>query len=268
MSYPQPNPNIAVNGGQGFFRLNTPLSSPGDIYDSAQGSMGFAVGPESDIARINIAYYDILKSPQFLNQVQISPDRAFVGPLYPYKDKYQPSNIEGRILIWSNDLYDPNYIPTFANIAGGDTVTMITPVLDVIEYFSQQPSLAPQRPDKQFYFQQPPSVAGALAGSGWLVIPYYGRSYATIESQNFTGATVGVSLYGVNFAITDDASSPIHQEFAIDTSGSMINGATYTKVVSAASTGMFDVLVLGIHIGGGPTSHHVPVNIRMSDRPQ
>ena len=50
MSYPPPNPdNYALNGYK-FFRLNTPLTSDGDMYESAQGGQGFAIGPQSDLS--------------------------------------------------------------------------------------------------------------------------------------------------------------------------------------------------------------------------
>ena len=71
MSYPQPNADqYAINGYQ-YFRLNTLLSSPGDIYESAQSALAIALGPESDISRVAVAYYDDQVPTTFTNQTVI-----------------------------------------------------------------------------------------------------------------------------------------------------------------------------------------------------
>jgi len=58
MSYPPPNPDQYALNGYKFFRLNTPLISDGDMYESQQGANGFAIGPDSDISKVNIGYFD------------------------------------------------------------------------------------------------------------------------------------------------------------------------------------------------------------------
>ena len=78
MSYPQPDSNQYAIKGYQFFRLNTLLTSPGDIYESAQSGHSIAIGPESDLANINVAYFDD-QVETFMQRTTISPLRAFVG---------------------------------------------------------------------------------------------------------------------------------------------------------------------------------------------
>ncbi len=205
MSYPQPDADRYLLGGSKFFRLQTPLTSPGDIYESQQSGFAFALGPESDVSRVNIAYFDDQMGPSFVNTVAISNRRAFVGEVNARNDAmYSPSNRPGRVLIWPADAYDPSYIPS-GFVPGSQTVTFISPVLDVIEYFQPQQSLLPQRNDKTYRFQQIPNSNGS---SGWIVIPYWGRRSATIRLSSFTVAVnVQIEVRGVDYIVTDSTSA-------------------------------------------------------------
>ena len=82
MSYPQPSADQYAIKGYQFFRLNTLLTSPGDIYQSQQSGHAFAIGPESDISNVNVAYFDD-QVPNFMAQTVISPQRASA----PYRSK-------------------------------------------------------------------------------------------------------------------------------------------------------------------------------------
>jgi len=208
MSYPQPSSNAAVLGGSDFFRLNTRLVSPGDIYESEQGSHAFAIGPDSDIANVNVFYYDPA-SPASMNTFQISPDRSFVGTVNSrVTENYQtPSPIPGRVLFAPADLYNPFYRPTalgYSNV--NDSISFITPILDVVQYFTPLPSIVPQRIDKTYEIERVEARGNAGNGVGWIVVPAWGRKSGTFLFKNCYTVDLDVTLYGVKLGISANQS--------------------------------------------------------------
>lgn len=257
MSYPQPSAELYTVAGFEFFRLFTPLSSPGDIYESAVGSLAIAVGPDSDIANVNVAYFDA-QVPTFMQNVVISTGRAFIGRTDAQPAaSYAPAGRPGVILFWSDDIYDPNFRPSAAD--PGDTVLFVTPKLDVIQYFQPVNSLGPERNDITHVFQNYDIDAGTL----YIVVPYYGRKYAFVEFTNRDSLLpndFGIST--VNYAITDNGGgNPYHQETVIRAAAAVAAGATVTDIVTATADGMFDALVFSISQPGP-----APLRIIMSDR--
>jgi hypothetical protein len=152
VSYPQPNFDQYALNGYKFARLNTPLISDGDIYESQQGAQGFAIGPDSDISKVNIAYFDD-QVQRFMNQVAITPERAFPGFFAARNEvNYVPSNRPGRILIWSDEIYNNTWNPNFIDISG--QVDFEVPVLDVIQYFAPAAQAMNQgRNDKEYWYE-------------------------------------------------------------------------------------------------------------------
>lgn len=259
MTFPQPSSNSYTANSYEFFFLDTELSSPGDIYESDVGGHGLAVGPNSDIANVNVAYFDNQIEPTFMHTVQIGPARAFVGRVDANVGSfYAPSQRPGRILIWSGNLYDPNFRPRA--FVTGDTIQFIAPRLSVLQYFSPVASLGPQRVDKEFQFQNFPATGGHTS---YLVVPYYGRKQCSIRITNrnlTTAITFGVT--GVTYAITDDSSpNPYHQETVIRAPGALApNGGAATVLINSIANGMFDALVFSVN--GAPA----PLRIIMSDQ--
>lgn len=264
MTYPQPSSNNYATGGSEFFRLRTLLSSPGDIYESDQGCLALALGPDSDLANINVNYFDD-QAPTFVQQATISQQRSFVGRLSSRVDAtYAPSGVPGRVMFWAADIYDPNYRPlTFDSV--NDTINFQTPILDVIQYFQDPPTLVPPRVDKQFVYQN----YNAFGGVCWIVVPFYGRKYAYIQFTNRTPASgMTFQILGVNFAISPNPSPipplsgpPYHQERIIVAPTLVPYPNSSNTVVNATTTGMFDVLVIGIAGAVGPA----PLRIVTSD---
>ncbi len=202
MSYPQPNFDQYALNGYKFARLNTPLISDGDIYESAQGAQGFAIGPDSDISKVNIGYFDD-QVPRFLNQFAITPDRPFPGLVAARNEvTYQPSGRPGRTLIWSDELYNNTWSPSFIDIAG--RIDFEVPVMDVIQYFA--PAAAAMnsgRNDKEYWYDFLNAPANEFGPNAWvLVIPFYGRRFF---SMNFVSdatvqvATINVSILGLHY---------------------------------------------------------------------
>lgn len=261
MSFPQPQPTPYVVNNYQFFDINTPLSCPGDIYESNQGGHMFCVGPQSDIANINMAYFDDQAAPSLLRQTTISPTRSFVGEIYARNEsRYAPADRPGVILYWPADIYDPNFRPRGFS-TDDDSIEFVAPQFNVIQYFAPVSSLVPQRIDKEFTFQNYIVPTGGVL---YLVIPYYGRKYCYINftNRNATSAnTFGISA--VNYAITqDDGSNPYHQQTTIHAPASVsANGGTVTQIVKAGTQGMFDALVFSL-TQSGPA----PLRITMSDQ--
>lgn len=255
MSYPQPNADQYAIDGYKYFRLNTLLSSPGDIYESAQGGHAFALGPESDISRVNIAYLDDEIPITKMNQTQIDPHRSFIGLVDARNEvQYLPAGRPGRILMWSADLYDPNYQPSFAGV--NDTIIHIAPRLDLIEYFSPPGPLVQRRTDKVYNFQ-----SYVLSGSdNWIVIPTYGRKYGFVElTNNDPVDTLAFKIYGVNYGI---GSTFTQEKILFSQAVAPLGGqATANNFLGFLGGGMFDAIVLNTF------GDSMPLRVVLSDEP-
>ena len=268
MSYPQPDTSAPVYAGQGFLRLNTELVSPGDIYESAVGAKAFAVGPDSDLANIAIDYYDETKNPTFVNGVVISPQRTFVGPVSAANGStYQPSGVPGRILFRPKDLYNPLVsVGTLIGTAVDESV--YAPVrLDVIEYFTDQPSLGPPRRDKEFYFQkllQNPAAHNKIG----VAIPYYGRKSGSYLFRNRCAQPVSFGLFAVNYEISANGGYIVSTPVAI---AAVAANASVRGVLLESALGMFDAVVAYVDFTGVITrtaaSMTVDLRIDVSDTP-
>lgn len=270
MGYPQPDPDKYTLGGQSFWRLNTLLTSDGDMYQSSQGSGGFAIGPDSDIAKVNIAYFDD-QVPGLMNQIAISPDRPFTGLMFARnKTDYLPAKRPGRFLIWPNDLYNTSWrITGDWNLNPYNRIDFETPVLDVVEYFSPI-ALNAGRNNKTYQYDTLPIVPqdpdNPGGGTNMIIIPYYGRKYANVTFHNTDdGALSDFAVLGLNFkpgAGVDAGTTHLIQDVAPVPAFGKVN----IKVLSTLH-GMFDALVIQLTPGNstvGPTTP-LPLRITVSD---
>lgn len=291
MSYPQPSADAAVVNGAKFFRLNTLLESPGDIYESAQGSNAMCIGPESDIAEVAVAYYDPTQ-PTNINQLVVTKDRAFTGLLnvnVTDPAAYLPAQRPGRIFMWPNNLWNPDFVPTPFN-TGTDTQILETPILDVIQYFGAQQSLTPQRRDKTYTYQEV-IVPDGTGSSAWITVPFYGRKYASITLVHFSGPQggVNVSVYGDILTYGDQAGgtntsgfsallaqqSPVSSaqvyQYAVTPAGIaqvQDDGGGTKLIVGMKGGGSFDLLTVGLTRRAPPAVvGSVFVEITVSDTP-
>lgn len=271
MTYPQPNSNAPSTGGQGFFRLNTLLVSDGDIYESEQGAHGFAIGPNSDISRVTIGYFD-LEAVNFLNKISLSPGRPFPGFVQAANDSglYVPSNRPGRILIWPEEIFNAQFQPEFGGIGDG-RVDIEVPRLDVIEYFAQGPA-TPGRVDKSYYMEDIPWTA---TDAWYWVLPFYGRRYASISfyyQDVLSAQTVSLKLVGVNYMLTDDnaaaATETILQDTVVVTEGYGTAAAQgFRREILASTDGMFDAIYVKLthSTPGAWDPGRTPLTITVSD---
>ncbi len=242
MSYPQPNADLYAINGSKFFRLNTPLVSDGDIYESAQSTAGLAIGPDSDISKVNIAYFDD-QVQGFQNQLAISPQRPFPGLIAARNEVgYEPSNVPGRILMWPDDLYNPDWRPSDFD-PGQWRLDFVQPVLDVVEYFSPVGQVV-GRNDKTYRYHQIP-INNSNGGFWGLVIPFYGRRYASIFFGNLrvTNDPITLAVYGLTYS--QGSFGDQDSELTIISAGAAVAaGASTMRIAKASTTGMHDALFL------------------------
>jgi hypothetical protein len=268
MSFPQPDSNSYAAGGSQFFRLNTLLASPGDIYESEQSGHAFAIGADSDMSRVNVAYFD-KQAPNLMNMTTLGPERAFVGRIEADNlGTYLPSQRPGRVLMWPDELWNPN--PIAALVAPADTQIIVTPRLDVIEYFKPQGSLEVKRNDKVFAFQRldiPATVTGLTADALWLVLPYYGRKYANIDFSAPVAPSVDIDVYGIKLQIDAAAvyARPLYT--AIGTTAFQLTIQAGLQGAFPTPRGMYDLLAFAMRSNTPGVGTLVNLNVLTSDTP-
>jgi hypothetical protein len=272
MSYPQVSADAALLEELEFFRLNTSLISPGDIYESVQSARAVAIGPDSDISRVNVAYFDETVASTLMNQIGLSPDRAVVS-LLPARnnDTYMPvinpandaENIRpGRILIYPAEFFDPSYRPQLA--AAGDNVTFIAPFLDVLMFFKNPGAVTGRRVDKIFYFPEVPFDAGV--GNTWLIVPYYGRKYGHISTLGEPGEPTTIQVLGINYLLGQNAPGApgVAFETVLFAEAAISEVDATNVIVTAGNQGCFDAIVLKVSSATAGTPR---VRMTFSDTP-
>lgn len=256
--FPQLSSVLPVIDGKQFFRLKTELLSAGDLYESEVSALGFAMGPDSDLSSVNISYLDEEQTPQLLTSANLTPDRNLVGRIDARNDvQYKgPGQRPGRILINSNDLWDPSLRPFDYDAAGGgeDLIEFIRPTLDVLQYFRDVPSVAPPRSDKSYrfeYYQQAPGAQGVT----WLAIPAYGRKSGSFTFNNRNAVdTVRVTVYGWKLqTTTPSATSTTASLFTDD----LLSTDTAVFQYSSLADGLWDILLIAL---GGATAGFKYIN--------
>lgn len=263
MSYPQPDSDEAVLNGLQFFRLKTTLTSAGDIYESAQGANAFMLGPDSDVAKVSMAYFDIQATPTYVQKVAISPDRGFAGfvPAPNNTAQYAPANRPAKILMWNDAIYNADYLPVGFN-PNQDEINTIKPVLDVMQYFVPLASLQSSRADKEYLFQHLPFPIRTY----YLLIPYYGRRYAMVNIFNKTSPPVDLTcvISGINFAIAENNVDNENMVHTLSTTTVVAGTETVIAPITASQDGMFDYLQIAI-TGDSGLAGPVPLKIVVSD---
>lgn len=257
MTYPQPDPNRYAIGGQPFFRLNTTLISDGDIYESEQGASGFAIGPDSDISKVVIQYFDD-QVDRYMNQVAISASRPFAGNIVSRNDAaYAPSGVPGRILLWPDELFDVSWRPPDYD-PGAWRLDFERPTIDVVEYFSQV-GLQTGRNDKQYQYDELAFPSLSVGGFWGLALPFYGRKYAHVLMTNRTGNNVtNYAIVGVTFGQRGQAT-----ERDLLAAATVANNATSSKVIKASVDGMFDYLFIRMGSASAAVGGNYAANLRV-----
>jgi hypothetical protein len=263
VSFPQADADQAAINGAQFFRLNTPLSSSGDLYESAQGALAFALGPNSDVSNLRVSYLDESVAGG-VSQIILSPDRSFVGRVDARNEITYPQSVTrtGRTLIGIDDIYNPAWRPGDFD---GDTWEQVPPDIDVIQYFVNPPSLIPQRSDKTFrfqYLQPPPNFAKRTM----IAVPAYGRKSGSIAIYNASlVGIVAVGVFGVRYVLSNAGSTiPLGIESIMSPLAPLPAFGTRFVQFSGALHGSLDyifITVSGEYVGGAA----LPIIITLSD---
>lgn len=269
MSYPQPNSNSTVLAGQQVFRLRTTLLSAGDTYDSQQSGYGFAIGPDSDIANVEINYYDDTQ-PTRMNTVTIGAGSPYIGLILARNEKdtvYQPSGVQGRIIYSIADIVP---VQNQLTADGGfgpppDNVMRVSPILDILQYLSPPPdNISAPRNDRTYFFVVP-DTAGLASTVMQFEVPYYGRNYASISAFNLMGEASGtIKIEGLraNYGV-DQVFKPLSTKQLLGTTN--LASGTIIHEVLASTDGQYDYLRVTIGNTTGAAGNLVSVDIRMSD---
>jgi hypothetical protein len=282
MTFPQPNSEEAVADSLDIFRLKTQLQSPGDMYESKVSCHAVAIGPDSDIASVNIFYYDPVTKyfipvqgvvPQvdtsLMASAVISPDRPFIGRIDAQNTvNYPLISRPGRILFASGDVVDPNYLPAGFNPVQ-DSVFFEPIYLDIVQYLSEPPSLVPQRSDKTYRYQYF-TLALIKTGSSFVVIPAYGRKSGSFQFVNRDADdTVIVHLFGVRLSTSNlpGTVGSLQQELF---SSSLAPGDIDRYTFDSSTDGIWDCFYIELEgyyggVGPEPTQIALPVTVTLSD---
>jgi hypothetical protein len=201
MTFPQTSAETAIQNGQQYWRLFTELESSGDIFEAPVSARAVVIGPDSDISRVDLTYYDA-QSANLTNQMIISIDKPLVGRVDALFSTPYQSGDRARVLLSTADLLPPtNYLPQGFNV-GNDILEVVQPRIDLYYYTNEQPTFIPPRSDRFHLFEQLPFV-GTFDEDIWYVIPFYGRRFAecTFKSLGVVSApALGIEVFGANFS--------------------------------------------------------------------
>lgn len=243
MSYPQAKASDEILEGQNFFRLFTELVSSGDIYEMDASALAFCIGPQSDIARARVTYYDPT-SPTKGSSFVVSVDSPFIGRIDRLgSQKYPVANVPANILISPEDLIDNEWEPPAFN-PNQHLLSFVKPHIDIQGFFSNPPTLPAKRADFSRKGQIPFVDDGGGNGTTYLVLPYYRRKYASLK---FLASGLGnqtLDVVGVSFVA---AGAPFAaMETTIINAGVITPNDSSAFEVRATQDGLYDYLSIKI----------------------
>jgi hypothetical protein len=109
----------AVLRSQEFFRLKQTLVSQGDIFELAEGTKAIYIGPDSDVAEVQITYYNP-DAPLGLETAIVAVNGPLVGRIDALNATPVPSTGQpARILANANDIVNNNSLVNL--LPGADT---------------------------------------------------------------------------------------------------------------------------------------------------
>lgn len=262
MTFPQPNSVAPVLGGQQSFRLKTPLSSAGDIYESEVSSLGFVLGPDSDIANVLLSYYN--GATNQVTQALVTPDRSLIGRIDARNEVQYPGpgSRRGRILISVDDIFDPRWRPDGFNAGDGDVIEFEVPVLDVIQYFINPPSLIPPRSDRLFRYQYFRAPGGSPPQSSWIILPAFGRKSGYFSFKNLDNSdTITANVIGVKMSTSADPGPVGAYQVQLNTVA-IIFGSSAEFVYKSSTHGLWDLMAIQLLNYNGEA---MPTTVILSD---
>lgn len=182
----QPSSVDAVLANQDFFRIFQPVTSPGDIWEIDNGAHAVYIGPNSDLAKVRLAYYQRAAA---LNQQEIA-DVSVNGPFATRIDALNVTPYQGlggqkgRILAYPDDIVDLAYERPTSALSVPQRRYNVAPRIDLITALKQIPDIPQVRADRTLRFPRVPFQnlgETDTNGSTDIVIPIYGRRMVTVQ---------------------------------------------------------------------------------------
>lgn len=245
--FPQTKASTRVQRSQDFWRLQTDVLHHGEVYEIDTSAKVFAIGPESDVPRVQLAYFD----PQQQGQVSlatVSIEQPFIGRLDALLGETFPAGrVPGQILATPDILLNPNH-----RSRGITTIneSWILPRFDLLGYIREPNHLPTKRSDfvhrGNLWVREPDSGGTA---EHTILVPWYGRRFFEITFQAFDPQqpTENVEILGATFTRLKDGQLSEEQIIA----PAVMNVGTGTgeltrHTVKASNDGRHDYIVVRV----------------------
>jgi hypothetical protein len=240
MTYPQSLASQEVIEGQSFWRLFTELQSSGDIYEMDVSALAFVIGPQSDIARVRVTYYD-LTTPSKSSSFVVSLGDPLSGRLDALASVRYPNQVPARILISPEDIINRTLTPTGFNILE-DNLLKIQPRIDVLAYLTPPSFVPAMRAD--FTTRGVLPIFFSMVGdtSSWLSIPYYKRRGAMLRFRNTDAAAYTINVVGVSYM----ANAAFAFEEPVATGVALAGNSSELIQVRSNPDGLYDKLIIEV----------------------
>ena len=187
--------NQAVLRSQEYFRLKQVVQSPGDVYELDQSLRALYIGPDSDVAEVQMTYFNP-DEPLALETAVVSINGPFVGRVDTLlKTKVPSTGQPARILLSPVDIVDNAYVPPNSIAQRRFNVPA---VIDVIAALKTLPDIPSVRADRTYRFPGVPFTTFRTFppddGSTDLILPIYGRRMVTVNVVSTAAVTVDLYL--------------------------------------------------------------------------
>jgi hypothetical protein len=266
-----------------FWRLKKRIESSGDIFEIDTSLIALYVGPESDVADLQVTYYD-KNVPGELQQAVISPGAPFIGRLDAQLDTtVVATGQRARILVSPADIVNPAYLRP--QLLQPFRTIRVPPFIDLVGVFGDLIQVPMQRSDRQF--RTAAVAVGTDAGTGFadsvdVQFPIANRRCYTVSATRLAGfgtRAVDVEVSGVvltpagfsipvilaDFTLPVIAGVPTSQTISFLACDPQAVDTTVSPPVRIAA-GNFDILIVNLEPAAGVGIPRVDLVIHASDR--
>ncbi len=185
---------------QQLWRLKERLTGPGDVFEMNTSARSIVIGPNSDLRSVRLHYFDPNR-PDATEEIVVSVASPYIGRLdSSLADIYPASNLKAKTIITPNDIFQNGFLPPgFSADPAVNIVSFTPPRIDLLCYLSDMPAYPVRRAD--FFTQGLVTILDEGGGTGKtaIMVPFYGRRYATVSIGNFSGAAFTLDVQGMFF---------------------------------------------------------------------
>lgn len=271
----------AVRQQQDFYRMFTPVVSPGDIWEVDVSARAIYIGPLSDIAEVNVQYAD-QQAPLGARNAIVSVNGPWVNRLdVDLTQRISSTNQPQRLLISPVDIVNLAYQRPTGGLVPLRRM-MIPPRLDLIFCLGVPQNIPATRPDRTIRLPKVPYGEGA-AGTTDLAIPIYGRrmvSFQFTTAQAFTATFYLVAMQpgqnqypkllgSISQALAADVRTSTAVFRASDQVALITDSAAVTYLADPlpSAKGQADMIIVNISRGAGVAGdQYIDMFMKLSDR--